>query len=424
MDPLPLIIISLVFSAFFSGTEIAFVSANKFRIELANKQGSFIGSLMSGFIKAPSQFIGTMLVGNNIALVMYGIFMAEALEPYIRLNLPYGYENEASILIIQTIISTFVILITGEFLPKVLFRINPNRMLQVFALPILFFYYLLFPVVYLIRLLSEQVLKRIFKIDSFEANVIFGRMDLDHFIQEIKKEDENESGITSEIEMFQNALAFNEIKIRECMIPRTEIVAINIDSDIEELRKLFAETGLSRILIFRDNIDNIIGFVHSYEMFKQPKTIQSVILPVTIVPETMPARELLTLFTQQHKSIALVVDEFGGTAGIVTMEDVIEEIFGEIDDEHDTEELIEKKLNEHEFIFSGRLEIDYLNKEYDLKLPENENYETLAGMIIHYHESIPEVMEEIKIAPYQFIILQVSDTKVEQVRLTITDDSD
>ena len=425
MDPLPLIIFSLIFSAFFSGTEIAFVTANKFRIELSNKQGNFVGSIMSGFIKAPSQFIGTMLVGNNIALVVYGIFMAEALEPFIRQSLPPYYENEATILIIQTIISTFIILITGEFLPKVLFRINPNRMLEVFAVPILFFYYLLYPVVFLIRLLSEQVLRRMFRIETFEANVIFGRIDLDHFIQEIKRtETDNENGITSEIEMFQNALAFNEIKVRECMIPRTEIIAISIDSDIEELRQIFADTGLSRILIYRDNIDNIIGFVHSYEMFKQPKSIQSVILPITIVPESMPARELLTLFTQQHRSIALVVDEFGGTAGIVTMEDVIEEIFGEIDDEHDVEDLVEKQINEKEFIFSGRLEIDYLNREYNLNLPEDESYETLAGLIIHHHESIPEVNEEINLPPYKFTILQVSDTRIDQVKLMISDDSD
>jgi len=264
-----------------------------------------------------------------------------------------------------------------------------------------------------------------FRIETFEANVIFGRIDLDHFIQEIKRtETDNENGITSEIEMFQNALAFNEIKVRECMIPRTEIIAISIDSDIEELRQIFADTGLSRILIYRDNIDNIIGFVHSYEMFKQPKSIQSVILPITIVPESMPARELLTLFTQQHRSIALVVDEFGGTAGIVTMEDVIEEIFGEIDDEHDVEDLVEKQINEKEFIFSGRLEIDYLNREYNLNLPEDESYETLAGLIIHHHESIPEVNEEINLPPYKFTILQVSDTRIDQVKLMISDDSD
>jgi putative hemolysin len=424
MDPAPLIVISLIFSAFFAGTEIAFVSANKFRIELANKQGSFSGSIMSGFVKAPSQFIGTMLVGNNIALVVYGVFMAEALQPHILDVLPSNYQNEATLLIIQTVISTFLILITGEFLPKVLFRINPNKMLEIFALPILFFYYLLYPVVYLIRIFSEQVLRRIFKIESFEAKTIFGRMDLDHFIQEIKSDSENDTGKTSEIEMFQNALAFNEIRVRECMIPRTEIVAQSIDSDIEDLRLLFAETGLSRILIYRDNIDNIIGFVHSYEMFKQPKSIQSVILPVTIVPESMPARELLTLFTQQHKSIALVVDEFGGTAGIVTMEDVIEEIFGEIDDEHDVEDLTEKQLNENEYIFSGRLEIDYLNREYQLRLPEDENYETLAGLIIHHHESIPDVNDVIILEPYQFTILQVSDTKIDQVKLTITGNSE
>ncbi|MGI8892930.1 MAG: hemolysin family protein [Bacteroidia bacterium] len=425
MDPVPLIIVSLILSAFFSGTEIAFVSANKFRIELANnKQGSFISSIISGFIKAPSQFIGTMLVGNIIALVIFGISMAEALQPYILQALPFNQRSEAMLIILQTIISAFIIIITGEFLPKVLFRINPNKMLQVFALPILFFYYLFYPLVYLIRLFSGQVLRRIFKIDSFEANTIFGSMNLDHHIQEIKTESEGEFGNSSEIEMFQNAIAFNEIRVRESMIPRTEIIALGIDADIEELRTLFAETGLSRILIYRDNIDNIIGFVHSYEMFKQPKTIQSVILPITIVPESMLARELLTLFTQQHKSIALVVDEFGGTAGIVTMEDVIEEIFGDIDDEHDVEELIEKQIKENEFIFSGRLEIDYLNREYDLKLPEDESYETLAGLIIHHHESIPDINDEIIIAPYQFTILQVSDTKIEQVKLTNADYSE
>ena len=422
MELLPVIVISLIFSGFFSGIEIAFISANKFRIELGNKQGIFSARILSKVAKQPSQFIGTLLVGNNIALVVYGIFMARLIAPLVERFLPPEFLQESTMLIIQTIISTLLILVTGEFIPKALFRINPNKMLEIFTLPVLVFYFLLFPVVYLVRIFSETILRKFFRVDNFEAELIFGRPDLDHYIREMNAHQEEESGISSEIQMFQNALDFNSVKVREAMIPRTEIVAIDKDSSIDELRKLFIDTGLSKILVYQDSIENIIGFVHSYEMFKKPTSISSIILPITIIPETMPARELLTLFTQQHKSISLVVDEFGGTAGIVTMEDVMEEIFGEIDDEHDIEDLTEKKINEYEYILSGRLEIDYLNQEYGLNLPEGEEYETLAGLIMHVHKSIPQSAEEIRIPGFNFKILQVTETRIDQVKLTLTGD--
>ncbi len=424
MELFPIIVVALVFSGFFSGIEIAFISANKFRIELGNKQGLFSARILSKFAKQPSQFIGTLLVGNNIALVVYGIFMAELMTPIIKSILPAEFVTETTLLVLQTIVSTLVILVTGEFIPKALFRINPNKMLQIFTFPILIFYVLLYPVVYVIKVFSETILKKFFKVDNFEAELIFGRLDLDHYVREINTEQETESGLSSEIQMFQNALDFNSVKVREAMIPRTEIVAINKDNNIEELRKMFIETGLSKILVYQDSIENIIGFVHSYEMFKKPVSISSIILPITIIPETMPARELLTLFTQQHKSISLVVDEYGGTAGIVTMEDVMEEIFGEIDDEHDIEDLTEKKLNENEYILSGRLEIDYLNQEYGLDLPVGEEYETLAGLIMHFHKSIPLAAEEIQIPGFGFKILQVTETRIDQVKMTLSQETE
>ncbi len=423
METIPVIILSLVFSALFSGIEIAFISANKFRIELGNKQGKLTSKILSRFVKSPSQFIGTLLVGNNIALVIYGIFMAVLLTPVIQNIIPVNYQTEATILLIQTIISTILILLTAEFLPKVLFRINPNHVLDLLAIPILVVYFILYPVVYLIKAFSEWVLKTFFKVDFTEQQLIFGQVDLDHYIKEIQTvEPEGGALVNTEIEMFQNALDFINVKVRECMIHRTEIVAIDKESSIEDLRALFIETGLSKILVFEESIDNIIGFVHSYEMFKKPAELRSIILPISIIPESMSARDLLSEFTRNHKSIALVVDEFGGTAGIVTIEDIIEEIFGEIDDEHDVEDQIEEKLGENEFVFSGRMEIDHINSEYNLELPVNDDYETLAGFIMHHHGSIPDTMEEINIPPYKITILEVSETRIEKVRLEISDE--
>ncbi len=421
MNEWTIIIFTLLFSAFASGSEIAFISSNKLRIELDRKQGSFSAKIIAGFVKSPSQFIATMLLANNVALVIYGIVFSEQLlsRDVLKSWLPHQLTSEAGLLIIQTLISTLLILVTAEFIPKVLFRLNPNGILNALAVPILLLYYFFYPVVYVVLTITKFVMKKIFRLEFVEEKPLFGRIDLDFYIRELTSKNSQVEEMNSEIRIFQNALDFTEVKVRECMIPRKEIVAISTDEPVEKLRELFIETKLSKILVYRDSIDNIIGFVHSSEMFKLPQEIASVLLPISIVPEVMPANELLTLFTNQHKSIALVVDEFGGTSGMVTIEDVIEEIFGEIQDEHDVPDQFEKQLNENEFIFSGRLEIDVLNKKYNLDIPEHETYETLAGFIFYHHENIPEPHEEIIIPPFNITVMQVKDNRIEQVRLKV-----
>ncbi len=412
-----IIIFSLVFSAFFSGLEIAFVTANKLRIELESKQGIYSSKIISKFfLKSPARFIGTMLVGNNIALVVYGIVMAGIIEPVIKNYI----SAEFTVLLLQTIISTLIILFTAEFLPKVLFRINPNVILGFFALPALIVYFLLYPIVFITIGLSQFFLTKLLKINLAEGKVEYGRVDLDNYLKEFGSNSDKSKEVEHDVQIFQNALGFSAIKVRDSMIPRTEIIAVEIDSDIEELKNLFIETGLSKILIYKESIDNIIGYVHSYEMFKRPENIKSVILPVLIVPETMPSEEAMSQFIQERKSLAVVVDEFGGTSGILTIEDVMEEIFGDIEDEHDTEELEEQVINEFEYVFSGRLEVDYLNEEYKLNLPVSEEYETLAGLIISTCGSIPEKNEEIKMDGFIFLIQDVSETKIEKVKLLIS----
>lgn len=397
--------------------EIAFISSNKLKIELDNKAGLFYARIFSYFIKKTSRFIGAMLVGNNISLVIYGITMANILEPVMREYLPAQLRGDFTILVIQTILSTLLILVTAEFLPKVLFRINPNQTIRFFSYPALMAYVLLYPIVFITAGLSEKILEKVFNKKFSSLNPQFGRVDLENYIDEIARHHDEKHDMDHEFQIFQNALDFSTIKIRECLIPRTEMTALDVKESVEVLREKFIETGLSRIPIYKDSIENIIGYVHSHDIFKEPKTINSVLLSIPIVPETMHASKLLTTFIQQKKSIAIVVDEFGGTSGMITMEDVIEEIFGEINDEHDTDEHIEKQINANEFIFSGRLEIDYINEKYYLEIPKSEEYETLAGFIILYHESIPKLNEEITIPPFHFKILQVSDIKIEQVKL-------
>jgi len=421
MSDWSLIILTLIFSAFASGSEIAFISANKLRIELDRSQGSFAARIIWNFFKRPSRFIASMLIANNIALVIYGIIMAENLmtREWLRGVLPSGFHSEASLLIIQTFFSTLIILVAAEFLPKVLFRINPNAILHFLAIPIQLMYYILSPVVWLVLQLSKFLMRHLFRIELVEERPVFGRVDLDLYIRDLTSKNNQVEEMDTEIRIFQNALDFKEVKVRECMIPRNEIVAIEAGQSVEELLKLFVDTKLSKILVYRDNIDNIIGFVHSSEMFKEPKEVSHILLPVTIVPEVMSANEVLKQFTNMHRSVAVVVDEFGGTAGMVTIEDLIEEIFGEIQDEHDVPEEIEKMVAENEYIFSARLEIDYLNKKYDLNIPEDEEYETLGGFILHHHENIPEQNEEVVIPPFTIIVLKVSNNRIDQVRLKI-----
>ncbi len=422
MSDWSIILITLIFSAFSSGSEIAFLSANKLRIELDRSQGSFSARLIWNFVKSPSRFIASMLIANNIALVIYGIVMSQKLitMDLLRMYLPHQLHGDGMLLIIQTILSTLIILIAAEFIPKVIFRINPNAILSFLAIPIQVLYYILSPLVWLVLALSKLFMRLLFKINFVEEHPVFGRVDLDFYIRELTSKNNQVEEMDTEIRIFQNALDFKEVKVKECMIPRNEIVAIEVNKEVDELVKLFIDTTLSKILVYRDNIDNIIGFVHSSEMFTEPAEITHVLLPVTIVPEVMSANEVLKQFTNMHRSVAVVVDEFGGTAGMVTIEDVMEEIFGEIQDEHDIPEEIEKKLSENEFLFSGRLEIDYINKKYELNIPEHEAYETLGGFILHYHENIPETNEEVVIPPYIIVVQKVRNNRIVQVKLKVS----
>lgn len=419
MEIIGVIAVTLFLSAFFSGMEIAFLSSNKLKIELDKNKGVYSARLISGFTKKPGLFISALLVGNNIALVMYGIAIAKLLEPFLHMNLPSGINNDFSVFLLQTIISTILILIVAEFLPKVIFRINPNALVNVFAIPLSIFYLLFYPVIFIFNGLSEFILRYIFRIRITGSEQQFTPVDLDNYMRELDSQQLDESEVRQEIQMIQNAMDFHNIKLRECMLPRNEIAAIEESEPVEKLASLMARTGFSRILVYKGSIDNIIGYVHAFDLFTNPSSIQPLIKPIIIAPETATADKILTTFIQQHKSIALVVDEFGGTSGIVTMEDVIEEIFGEIDDEYDKGDKTETRLSEDEFIFSGRLEIDYLNEKYEISLPESDDYETLAGLVLHYHEDIPPVGEQISINGFVFRILQATHTRIEQVQLTI-----
>ena len=409
-----IILFSLLFSAMFSGLEIAFISANKLKIELDNKLGFFNAKVLSFFNKNPSKFISTMLVGNNIALVVYGIFMAKILEPFFYKI----FDSEFTVFLLQTLVSTLLILFIAEFLPKALFRINPNSILSLFAVPIVVIYSLLFPLIWISIAISNYVLKLFFNVKNEDGELNFRMVDLDNYLKEATSKTQNDESIETEVQIFQNALDFSKVKARECMVPRTEIEALDENTDLETLKNKFFETGFSKLLIYRDSIDNIIGYTHSFELFKKPINLKSILLPIPVIPESMPANEILEFFTKQKKSVAVVVDELGGTSGMVTIEDVIEELFGDIEDEHDSEDLVEKVISENEFIFSARIEIDYINEQYKLNLPESDEYETLAGYIIYLHESIPEKGNTIETAEFSFFITEVSTHKIEIVKVT------
>ncbi len=412
------ILISIIASAFFSGMEIAFVSANRLQIELENKQGSFTSPIIAYFLKHPKKFIASMLVGNNIALVVYGIYMGEIIMNGLAFS---GFLISPWLgLLIQTIISTLIILITAEFLPKAIFSAVPNRMLTFFAVPLVPLYIILYLPAVFITWLSRIILGKLLRTNTHNEHVEFGRVDLDHFIKEATQGIDSEEEIDHEIQIFQNALDFSKVKARDCLVPRNELVTVELEETIENLREKFIESGLSKILVFKDNIDNIIGYVHSYELFKKPKNIKSILRPVSIVPEPMAANEVLEQFIRQRRNMAIVVDEFGGTSGILTMEDIVEEIFGDIEDEHDKDELVELQLEDKKFEFSGRLEIDYINENYKLELPESETYDTLAGWIIHHYEDIPDpgtliIIEDI----FEIKVLEVSNTRIELVQVRL-----
>ncbi|MEQ8245559.1 hemolysin family protein [Fulvivirga sp.] len=413
------ILATLMLSAFFSGMEIAFVSADRLHIELQNKKGIWTGKIISKFIQNTSRFISTTLVGNTLALVIYGIYMARLLDPIIRESLPAVLLNEPTVMILQTILSTILVLFTAEFLPKSIFMINPNTMLRVFALPMDIIYRFMYPVVVIIVSSSKFIITKIFNHPYEDDTPVFRLTDLNNYIKNTLLADE-QSNVEVDTKIFNNALEFKTIRVRECMLPRTEIVAVEVEDTIEELKQAFIESGHSKILVYRDSIDDVIGYCHSLELFKKPKKIEDILTQIVIVPETMLANELMIQFITERKSLALVVDEFGGTSGIVSIEDIIEEIFGEIQDEHDDEDWVEQEIDKNTYIFSARHEIDYLNDKYNWNLPIGD-YETLGGMILSLTEDLPDVGEIIEHPPYTFIIQSTNDIRIETIKLEVTE---
>ena len=411
---LSVILICLLLSAFFSGMEIAFLTSNKLRIEIDKSKKGVTQALIDLFISHSGMYITTLLVGNNVVMVIYGIFMSDLLvKQFEFLHLSIGVE-----LFVDTLVSTLIILVFAEFLPKTVFRLRSNLFLKLFSVPVFLFYLLFFPLSYFSVWLGGWLL-RIFtgrKLGHKEPNRAFGKVDLNNLIEEGEVNARQEEEM-HEIKLFRNALDFSEVKLRECIVPRPDVVALSIDSSIEELTQLFIDTGLSRILIYKESIDDIIGYVHISTLFKDPPTIAKALSRVLIVPETMSAQRVLNLFIRDQKSVAVVVDEFGITAGIVTIEDIMEEIFGEIEDEHDHLNLKEVMISEQEYIFSGRLEVDYLNEKYHLDLEEREEYETLAGLVLYFNQSIPQEGKTIVVNDLTFKILSVKNARIEEIKV-------
>lgn len=410
------LLITMAFSAFFSGMEIAFVSVDKLRFEM-DRKGGVSSRILSLFFRNPNDFISTMLVGNNIALVIYGILMAQIIGD----NLLAGWiTNHFVMVLIQTVISTLIILVTGEFLPKTLFKINPNLVLNVCALPLFICYIILYPISKFSSGVSYLFL-RLFgmKVNKEASAKAFGKVDLDYFVQSSIDNAESEETLDTEVKIFQNALDFSTVKIRDCIVPRTEVVAVALDTSLEELKNRFVESGISKIIVYDGNIDNVVGYIHSSEMFRNPKDWRDHVKEVPIVPETMAAHKLMKLFMQQKKTIAVVVDEFGGTSGIVSLEDLVEEIFGDIEDEHDNTSYICKQIGEHEYVLSARLEIEKVNETFDLDLPESDDYLTVGGLILNQYQSFPKLHELVSVGKYQFKIMKVTATKIELVRLKV-----
>ena len=410
-----IIIVSILLSAFFSGMEIAFVSANKMHIELEKKREGFIPKILAKITQKSSKFITTMLVGNNISLVIYSYYMGEFLVRF----LPIESLNDFSILLIQTLISTVVILITAEFLPKAIFRIYANEVLKIFAFPAYMFYYIFHFFSEFITVISDFFLRVFFKTDADEQQTEFSKEELGIYINEQLETGNDDDEMDSEIQIFQNALEFQNVKAREVMVPRTEIVSVEIHETVSNLKNIFIEKGLSKILVYKSSLDDVVGYVNAFELFKKPKTVKSILLPLEIVPESMMINDILNTLMKKRKSVAVVVDEYGGTSGMITVEDIVEELFGEIEDEHDTQEFLEEKIEEGLFNFSARLEVDYLNEEYDLNIPKSEAYETLGGFIIELTENIPEEKEVIEIGGYEIKILKMSGAKIEEVSFKI-----
>ena len=416
MEPISVIIIltTLVLSAFFSGFEIAYVSSNKVHLEILKKQEGVIANVLTKLTRKPSKLLATMLVGNNVALVVYGFEMGKVMT----VLLPPFFQN----VLWHTIISTLIILITAEFMPKVFFQIYANQLLKVFAIPAYFFYLLFYPFSSFVMWISDFVLRVFFKTKGDYVPLSFSKVELVDYISEQMENAPKKEEVDSEVQMFQNALEFSGVKAREIMIPRTEIVAVELNESIENLIATFVSSGFSKILIYNENIDDILGYVHSFDMFKRPKNIKEVLIPIVNIPETIQINEVLNILTRKRKSMAVVLDEYGGTSGIVTLEDIVEELFGEIEDEHDKDKFIEEQISDTEYLFSARLEVEYLNETYHLDIPESEEYETLGGFIVLHNEGIPTQGEVIEIPPFTFTIEACSQTKIETVKLTVNNE--
>ncbi|MFD2552686.1 hemolysin family protein [Bizionia sediminis] len=425
-----IIMASLLLSAFFSGMEIAYVSSNKIHIEIEKKQGGVLAKILGKLTAKPSKFIATMLIGNNIALVIYGFFMGDLLVAWFQ-DIIANTESNVGLLtylfvnfslLTQTVISTLIILITAEFLPKVFFQIYANSLLKILAGPAYFFYLLFSWISDCVIWITDVILKKFFKTEGDQVQLAFTKIELGHYISEQMESAQPTDEVDTEIQIFQNALEFSEVKAREVMVPRTELIAVDVTESLKTINAKFTDTGISKILVYKDNIDDILGYAHSFELFKKPKSLKSILTPVEFVPETMLIKDVLNALIKKRRSIAVVLDEYGGTSGIMTVEDIVEELFGEIEDEHDTVVLIEEKQDSNTFILSARLEVDYLNETYKLNLPESENYETLGGLIVALTEGIPERGEVVETNGFQFTVLEVSTTKIDLVQLKILEE--
>jgi len=420
MDPAWIIIFAtILMSGFFSGVEIAYLTANKLRIELKNQRGVVNARVITYFFKHPSRFFTTILVGNNVALVVYSIYAALIITTFLTQFHIISEAHTKLLFLLQTLIGSFFILIFGEFLPKALFRISPNFMLNLLSMPLFLFYVLLWPLIFIIEMLSTGILK-LFGTTLHSTEPEFTRHDLFHYVDESNASEEQDA-LDVDKEIFRNAIEFHALQVRECMIPRTEIAAIDISEPVSEAKKRFVESGHSKLPVYRDSIDNITGYIHLVDLFGNPKSIDKIVMPIIIATESMLASDLLKILIEKHRSVAIVVDEFGGTSGIVTIEDILEEIIGDIEDEHDVDDSIEKKISDNEFIFSARLDIDYLNETYNLGLPEGD-YETLGGFIYSIHEDIPRANEVIILPPFEFIILTNEQTRIGEVKVRIVKD--
>jgi CBS domain containing-hemolysin-like protein len=400
--------------------EIAFVSSNKIYLEIEKKQDNFLSHILTKLTEKPSQFIATMLIGNNVALVVYSFFMGDLLmQWFVTLGIEFSsFMN----LLIQTVLSTLIVLITSEFLPKVFFQIYANSFVKFFAIPAYIFYLIFYVVSSFIMWISDTILKRFFKTEGDFVPLFFSKIELGNYISEQMNHFEDHETVDSEIQIFQNALEFSGVKARDIMTPRTEIAGVDVLDSVDDLKEMFIKTGYSKIMVYQNSLDDCIGYVHSFELFKKPKTIKSILIRVEYVPETIFIKEVLDLLIKKRKSVAVVLDEYGGTAGIMTIEDIVEELFGEIEDEHDSEEIrIEQEIEEGVFLFSARLDVEYLNQTYKLNIPESDSYGTLGGFIVDYTKGIPKKGNKISIGNYNFVVEEASNNKIELVKMSIID---